>query len=345
MLFRSEPLTRLTAAIMRRAGAGEAEAATVARRLVASNLAGHDSHGVIRIPLYVKMAKDGVQRWGVRPAVVLESDVLVVLDGNRGYGQVIGEEAMAMAIERAGRKGIALLGLRNVGHLGRMGDWAEMAVEAGMVSLHFLNTRGGLTVAPYGGSDPRLSTNPITVGIPGEIPVILDMTTSSVAQGKIVVARNRGEQVPEGWLIDRDGRPSRDPGALFEGGALLPIAGHKGSGLSIVTDLLAGALIGSESSGPDAPYVVNNMMAIVIDPRVYADGDRVRAEVDRFVAWVRASPPAPGGEVLMPGEVEARTRQQRLEHGIPVDDETLRQIRATATGLGMTDSEIDALLE
>jgi hydroxycarboxylate dehydrogenase B len=347
MLIPSPALVRLTTAIMQSVGSKPAEAAAIARRLVDSNLVGHDSHGVIRVPFYVQLAKDGHQQVNQHVTVLFESDSIVTLDGNRGFGQVIGEEAMARGIAKAKAKGIALIALRNSGHLGRMGDWADLAVAAGCVSLHFLNTVGSPIVAPFGGAEPRLSTNPITIGVPvpGRLPIVLDMTTSAVAHGKISVARNKGEEVPAGWIIDRDGRPTTDPNDLFEGGSMLPIAGHKGSGLSILTDLLAGALTGGSSSVPKAAHMVNNMLAIVIDPSVYADGASVMAEVRRFADWVASARPAvEGGEVLLPGEIEARIRARRLEEGIPVDATTWGQLQETAGALGIDSAAVERLL-
>src|SRR5204862_5078048 len=168
------------------------------------------------------------------PSIAFESDAIAIVDGNRGFGQVIGEFATALGIDKAAKTGIAMIGLRNCGHLGRVGDWAEMAAAAGQVSLHFLNTSGAQRVAPFGGSDRRLSTNPITIGVPvkdGE-PIIVDMTTSMAAEGKLMVAVNRGEQVPEGWIIDAKGKATTEPKDFYDGGALLTVGGHKGSGLS-----------------------------------------------------------------------------------------------------------------
>ena len=171
-----------------------------------------------------------------------------------------------------------MVGLRNCGHLGRLGDWAEMAAEAGQVSLHFLNTSGAQRVAPFGGSDRRLSTNPMAIGVPlaGGPPAILDITTSTVAEGKLMVALNKGEQVPEGWIVDKHGKPTTDPKDFYDGGALLTIGAHKGSGLSILTDLLAGAITTGRSSDPDDTVLRNNMLSIYIAPAVY-DGDGRRA--------------------------------------------------------------------
>jgi hypothetical protein len=223
-------LTELVSAIMRRAGCGEQEADTVARRLVDSNLVGHDSHGVLRVGKYLEWMREGWLLANQTPTIAFESEAIAIVDGNRGFGQVVGEFAGRLGIAKAGRIGIALVGLRNCGHLGRVGDWAELAAEAGQVSLHFLNTSGAQRVAPFGGSDRRLSTNPITIGVPiaGGDPIIVDMTTSMAAEGKLMVALNRGESVPEGWIIDKHGRPTTRPQDFYDGGALLTVGAHKG---------------------------------------------------------------------------------------------------------------------
>ena len=239
-----------------------------------------------------------------------------------------------------------MIGLRDCGHLGRLGDWAEMAAAAGQVSLHFLNTSGAPRVAPYGGSDRRLSTNPLAIGIPvaGAPPVILDITTSTVAEGKLMVAMNKGEHVPEGWIIDKHGNPTTDPKDFYDGGSLLTMGAHKGSGLSVVTDLLAGALTTGRSSDPDDPILRNNMLSIYIAPAVYDTGGGVAAEVRRLVEWVKASKPAVAGQpVLAPGDVERRTRAQREADGIVLDDKTWADLVAAAASVGIGDAQIDAL--
>ncbi len=212
------------------------------------------------------------------PTVVFDSDTMAIIDGNRGFGQVIGEFATRSGIAKAAKSGIAMVGLRNCGHLGRLGDWAEMAAAAGQVSLHFLNTSGAQRVAPFGGSDRRLSTNPLAIGVPvaGGPPAILDITTSTVAEGKLMVALNKGEQVPAGWIVDKHGKPTTSPKDFYDGGALLTIGEHKGSGLSILTDLLAGAITTGRSSDPADTVLRNNMLSIFIAPAVY-DGDGRRA--------------------------------------------------------------------
>jgi uncharacterized oxidoreductase len=332
------PLVRLVAAIMRSGGCAAAEAMTVARRLVDSNLVGHDSHGVIRVGKYLEWMRDGWVKANQVPSVVFESDTLAIVDGNRGFGQMVGEVAGGLGTAKAAKSGIAMVGLRNCGHLGRVGDWAELAAAAGQVSLHFLNTSGAQRVAPFGGSDRRLSTNPITVGVPiaGGDPVILDVTTSMVAEGKLFVASNKGEEVPPGWIIDKHGKPTTQPKDFYDGGALLTVGAHKGSGLSIIVDLLAGALSTGRSSDPADTVLRNNMLSIYIAPDVYDSEGVVAREAARFVDWVKASPPAtPGQPVLLPGEVERLTRARRMAEGIAIDDKTWSDLLAAAASVGI----------
>jgi uncharacterized oxidoreductase len=340
-------LTQLVAAIMHAAGCGEGEAATIARRLVDSNLVGHDSHGVLRVARYVDWIKDGTLRPNASPTLVFDSDTIAIVDGNRSFGQVTGEFATKLGIAKARAKGIAMVGLRNCGHLGRIGDWADLAAEAGQVSLHFLNTSGAQRVAPYGGSDRRLSTNPITIGVPidGADPVVVDVTTSMVAEGKLMVALNKGQRVPEGWIIDKDGAPTTNPKDFYDGGALLTVGAHKGSGLSIVTDLLAGAVSTGRSSDADDPILRNNMLSIYIAPAVYDAGGVVGREARRFVDFVKASAPAKAGEpVLAPGDVERRNRAARLASGVSLDEKTWADLVAAAGSVGVDANRIKAIV-
>ena len=340
-------LVELVTTIMRDGGCNPAEAATIARRLVDSNLVGHDSHGVLRVGKYLEWMREGWLRANQTPTIVFENDAIAIVDGNRGFGQVVGEFAGRLGTTKAAEIGIAMVGLRNCGHLGRVGDWAELAAEAGQVSLHFLNTSGAQRVAPFGGSDRRLSTNPITIGVPivGGEPIIVDITTSMAAEGKLMVALNRGEPVPEGWIIDKHGRPTTDPKDFYDGGALLTVGAHKGSGLSIVTDLLAGAISTGKSSDPADEVLRNNMLSIYIAPEVYDAQGAVAAEVARFAAWVRASPPArPDAPVLLPGDVERKTRAERMARGIPIDDKTHADLLAAAASVGIAKAHAVALI-
>ena len=331
-------LTEYVAAIMAGGGSRDEEARTIARRLVDSNLVGHDSHGVLRVPKYLEWVREGWLRPNQAPTVAFDSAALAIVDGNRGFGQVVGEYATKMGIAKAAATGIAMIGLRNCGHLGRLGDWADMAADAGQVSLHFLNTSGAQRVAPFGGSDRRLSTTPMAVGVPraGQPPVILDITTSTVAEGKLMVAMNKGEQVPPGWIVDRDGRPTTDPRDFYDGGALLTIGAHKGSGLSIITDLLAGAITTGRSSDPADTVLRNNMLSIFIAPAVYDRDNHVAREATRFVDYVLASPPAAAGQpVQAPGDVERATRARRLAEGVPLDERTLSDLNEAARSVGL----------
>jgi uncharacterized oxidoreductase len=332
---------------MQGAGCAAQEASTVARRLVDSNLVGHDSHGVIRVGKYLEWMGDGWVKANRTPSVVFETDTIAIVDGNRGFGQVVGEFAGRLGTAKAAKSGIAMVGLRNCGHLGRVGDWADLAAAAGQVSLHFLNTSGAQRVAPFGGSDRRLSTNPITVGVPiadGD-PVILDITTSMVAEGKLFVASNKGEDVPPGWIIDKHGRPTTRPKDFYDGGALLTVGAHKGSGLSIIVDLLAGAVSTGKSSDPSDPVLRNNMLSIYIAPNVYDTDGAVALEAARFVEWVKASPPAtPGQPVLLPGEIERMTRARRTAEGIVIDDQTYADLLAAAASVGVTASQVRTMI-
>ena len=340
-------LVNVVAAIMESGGSRTAEARTIARRLVDSNCVGHESHGVIRVGKYLEWVRAGWLVPNAAPAIVFDSDALAIVDGNRGFGQVVGEFATNLGVAKAAKSGIAMVGLRNCGHLGRLGDWAEIAAAAGQVSLHFLNTSGAMRVAPFGGSDRRLSTNPLAVGVPlaGADPAILDITTSTVAEGKLMVALNKGEQVPAGWIVDKHGRPTIEPKEFYDGGALLTIGAHKGSGLSMITDLLAGAVTTGRSSDPDDAVLRNNMLSIFIAPAVYDPSGGVPAEARRFVDFVKQSPPVtPGQPVLAPGDVERRNRSARLADGVPLDDKTWADLLAAAASVGIDERKFGRII-
>jgi hydroxycarboxylate dehydrogenase B len=344
----AEKLERLVRGIFQHAESSAEEARTIARHLVAANLVGHDSHGVIRVSRYVGYWREGRVRANQQATIAFETDSLALVDGHRGYGQVIGEQAVRIGIDKAIKCGIAMVGLRDVGHVGRVGDWAEMAAEGGQVSLHFVGTTGiGALMVPFGGTDRRLSLCVVAAGIPrrGKPPVIYDIATSMVAEGKVFVAKNKGVAMPEGHLLDKDGRPTTDPNDLYAGGALLPFGAHKGSGLAIIADLLAGALTGAGTSQRRETELVNTMCSIYVDPDRLPGRAAFDAEVDAFIDWVKASPPAqPGGAVLLPGDIERRTREERLSRGIPLDDTTLGEITEAAVSVGMARAEVEQSL-
>lgn len=336
-----ESLQGLVESIFARAGCENDEASRVARRLVKSNLVGHDSHGVIRVPTYVDWLRAGKVVANRRPDVVFESGSFGVVDGGFGFGQTAGEFAIRLGIEKAERHGVAVIALRNAGHLGRIGDWPELAAEAGKVSLHFVSTSGaGLLVAPFGGIDRRLSANPIAVGIPveGGRPIVLDISTCAIAEGKIRVALNRGVTVPDGCIIDGQGQPTNDPHVFYaDPGAILPFGGHKGYGLSVVTEILAEAFTGNGCSDPQAPRLTNGMLTILLDPGCIPREASFDGEVRRLITFLKsARTVAPDGEILLPGEVEARTEMERRREGIPLENTTREQLVRTAESVGLS---------
>jgi hydroxycarboxylate dehydrogenase B len=335
-------LELLVKSIFAAGGCEPAESERIAHYLVGANLVGHDSHGVIRVPTYVDWLRAGKVVANQTLKVVFENDVIAVVDGQFGFGQVMGEEAMKLGIQKTRRQGVAVVALRNSGHLGRIGDWAEMAAAAGMVSLHFVNTSGGgILVAPFGGTQRRLSANPIAAGVPvaNGPPIIVDISTCTIAEGKIKVAFNKGAKVPEGCILDAEGRPTDDPAAFYSTppGAILPLGGHKGYSLSVVAEVLAGALTGGACSHFGVDRVANNMLSIILDPSVFVAEGALSAEIGGFIAHVKSSRTVTeGGEILMPGEPEARSRSRKLREGIEIDEKTWSQIVATSASLGVT---------
>lgn len=351
MKIHADNLRSLTSAIFHAAGCQAAEAERIATHLVEANLVGHDSHGAIRIASYIAWLRAGKVLADRTINVVFENDVIAVVDGQFGFGQTIGAQAMQLAIEKSARHGVAVVALRNSGHLGRIGDWPLMAARAGKLSLHFVNTSGaGILVAPFGGINRRLSANPIAAGIPvaGGAPIVLDMSACTIAEGKIRVALNKGVSVPENCLLDARGQPTTDPRVFYADppGSILSIAGHKGYGLAVVCEVLAGALTGGGCSNPaNAGKVVNGMLSIVLDPARFQDDATFGAEINRFIAWVKSSEKAaPNGEILMPGEIEERTKAQRLKSGLDIEETTWSQIVATAQTVGLSQERVEAIL-
>jgi hydroxycarboxylate dehydrogenase B len=342
-LIAEQPLRAAMRALVRGCGSSEAEAAAVADNLVDANLAGHDSHGIGMLPRYVEAVRQGDLKINAQVRTLLDAGALIRLDGEAGFGQVVGGEAMALGIERARALGCAIVALGNAHHLGRIGAWAEQAVAAGMISLHFVNVIARPIVAPHGGAKAGFGTNPFTAGVPlkGRPPMILDFATSTIAQGKTRVAFNKGERVPEGCLIDDRGRATTEPRWTVQPpwGALLPFGAHKGSGLAVLCELLGGALaagwVGHAEPGGRA-RVLNGMLSIVIDPRALHGGDGWETAADDFVASLLEIAPREGHErVLLAGEPERRTREERRARGLPVDATTWRQILDAATSVGL----------
>ena len=336
-------------------GSDAKEADQVARNLVVANLKGHDSHGVGMLPRYIEATFTGELQINSHAEVVADHGVVVQIDGNAGYGQVIGEEAMAIAIDRAKTFGLCVMTIRNSFHLCRIGAWGEQCAEQGLVSMHHVNAYGhpGM-VAPFRGSDPRFLTNPYCIALPktaNNPPTVLDFATSQIAAGKVRVAKNKGEPTPAGALIDHKGQPSTDPWVLYKEpyGALGPAggvaAGHKGYGMAFINEIFGGVLSGGDTCRPETDHendvILNGMLSIVIDPTKMTDLPSFEAEIDATIAHVKASPPAdPSKPVLIPGDPERQTMAERSAQGVPVDDETWREMLEAAVSVGVSEDEL-----
>ena len=360
-----EPLKALVSETFTRNGCSRTESDRIAIRLSGANLRGHDSHGVIRVPRYANWLNDGVQVADVTVDVTLDNEMLAVIDGKFGFGQTVGEQAVDIGIQKAGKHGVAITALQNAGHLGRIGDWAERAAAEGLVSIHMVNVRGSLIVAPFGGIDRRMSTSPFCAGIPmndGEDPIILDMATSVVAEGKALVALKGGKPLPGDSIITEGGVVTGDPRPLYgdvpQGdfpdpskgpGALRAFGDHKGSGLNFLMEMMAGALTGSGCAGalnePKRRFC-NGMFSIYLSPDAFGHSDdSFVSEVRSYVEFLKSSRPTePGGEVLIPGEKEKQVMAERLVSGLPLALEAWSDIVDTARNASMHESEIEVIL-
>ena len=359
IVIQAEPLRRVAQKIFAAVGCSAEEAARVARNLVGANLAGHDSHGVIRITRYLQWVNQGSLKPNQPATVIFENDAMALLDGNFGFGASMGPEAVALGIKKANAGGVAVVALRRSGHLGRVGEWAEIAAAAGLVSIHFLNVSGSILVAPFGSPERRMSTNPIAIGMPrpDAPPLVFDATTSVVAEGKIAVAFTGGRPLPEGSLIDRDGRlsskpetfygpkqPGQPPNSSQGTSAIRAMGEHKGSGLSFMIELLAGALTGSGCSGPPPRPLANGMLSIYLKPEAFDRSGGFAAEVREYLRFFKSARPLKAGdEVLAPGEPETRTRARREAQGIPLSEELWHTILIAAERAGLERKDLERI--
>ena len=289
-------------------------------------------------------------------SLILDSGALALIDANQGFGQIMGEKSVQEGTNRAKNHGIALIGLKNSGHLGRIGDWSELAADKNCVSLHFVNVRGSLLVAPYGGSDRRGSTSPLSIGIPvkGKEHVILDMATSTVAEGKALVAQKGGKKLPMSALIDNLGNLTNNTEALYGkigpddvpnpdkgDGAITAFGMHKGSGINFMMEILGGALTSNDTCAIDHKNIrpfANGMLSIYIDVEKFVDVDYFSKEVQDYSNFVRSSPPAEGVEkVMIPGDNEKNIYNDRMQNGIPIAQEAWNLITLRAKSLGVDD--------
>jgi len=326
------------------------EAERIALYLVKANLAGHDSHGVVRVQRYIQMKNDGLIHAGRQAKVVVDTPVMAVVDGQFGFGQSVAPRAVDIGVHKCKAMGLSAVALRNAGHIGRVADWAEIAALEGLVSVHFVNAAGSVLVAPFGSVERRFSTAPYCVGVPvdGREPVVLDFATSLVAEGKVLVASQGGKPIPPDALIGPDGHRSDDATLLYGDyrssgkrdikagqGAIRTFGDHKGSGLALMCELLGGALTGNACATPGRPFA-NGMLSIYIDPRILDPEGMFPPEVTRYLDYVKAAQAAtPATETLLPGEPEARTRAKRLTEGVPLPPETWELLLQTARSVGV----------
>jgi len=340
-----ESLFRFAKTLLAAGGTDDFEARTVAESLVESNLRGHDSHGVMRIPFYLAGVKQGVLKSGARLTILHDAPAMLVGDGGWGFGQVVARELTELLIGRARDTGAAVGTLMHSAHIGRLGEYAELTAGQGMASLISANTHGAAQrVAPVGGKRPRLGTNPLCMGMPGgeSGPFVLDFGTSATAEGKVRVKKIAGQSVPEGWLLDPDGRPTTDPNQLYGDppGTILPMGGnqaYKGFGLAFLIEMFCGALSGGQCAYADPPPPVGNCaFFLVIDPARGGMAEHLKSEVSALENYVRGVPLIDGAApITLPGDPERRTREERERDGIPLDDGNWNALVKLAGELGV----------
>jgi uncharacterized oxidoreductase len=343
----------ITQHIVQAMGSDESEARIVADHLVRANLAGHDSHGVGMLPMYALFFNEGLLKPNTGPKCITDHGAILVYDGERGFGQRTIREVMSKTIERAKELGLAASAVRNAHHIGRVGTYGEQAIDAGMISIHFANVIDHAAfVAPFRGSDARFGTNPMCIALPETYQgaaLLLDFATSRAAVGKARVAMNKGLPMAEGYLIDAKGQPTTNPDVMFSEprGALTAMGDHKGYGIAMFAEILASVLSGGNTIQPEHETkgsIMNNIFTIVLDPEKFGDVGRMRAEIKAYADYVTASPEAnPGEPVLVPGQPEYISAQEREKNGIPIDPTTWEQILEASVSLGLEREQISAL--
>jgi uncharacterized oxidoreductase len=334
----AEKLTDFAVALLTAGGLPPDEANVVGRSLVGANLRGHDSHGVMRIPFYLDGLAKGEVTANAPFTVLKESPALLAADGHWGFGQVQATRLMERIIEKAQGGGVCVGTLVRCSHIGRLGEYCELAAAAGMVSMVMVNTHGNSRrVAPPGGKAPRLGTNPLAIGVPhrnGDGPLLLDFGTSATAEGKVRVKKIAGQKCPDGWLLDSDGRPTNDPNTLYANppGTIRPMGGdqsYKGFGLGLMIEIFSGALSGGVCIREKPINQNGNCVFMqVFDTAALGQGNgHFCSEVAGLVDFVRSCPRIEGvNEILLPGDPERRALRQRMAEGIPLDEGNWRAL-------------------
>lgn len=336
-IVQADRLTQIGAALLRAAGASKEEADAVAVGCINANLAGHDSHGIIAIPTYIDRVKVGHIVPGAKWTIVQESPATTVIDGHWGFGFYVNAKAMELTIEKAKKTNVAACTVFRQSHVGRLAAYPLMAARAGMIGIATADSgRSTKVVAPFGGREARLGTNPISIAVPSDLdgPIYLDMATSAVAAGKVALAAARGEEIPQGWVVGKDGKLTTDPKQLRQGGALLPLGGsegYKGSGLAAMVEILCGILTGlGFGVEPTGRHNDGTFMA-VFNVEAFRPLKDFKKEVADFAHYLNATPPSEGSKgVLYPGEIENRTEKERRTAGIDVEDATWEKLKELA---------------
>src|ERR1700741_4646857 len=317
-IVQADRLSRIGAALLKAAGASGEEASPVAVGCVNANLAGHDSHGIIAIPTYIDRGKGGHIVPGARWTIVQESPTTTVIDGHWGFGFHVNAKAMALTIEKAKTANVAACTVFRQSHVGRLAAYPLMAIEAGMIGIATADSgRSPKIVAPFGGREARLGTNPISIAVPSDLdaPFYLDMATSAVAAGKVMLSVARGEQVPTGWIVGADGKQTTDPTQLRKGGALLPLGGtegYKGSGLAAMVEVLCGLLTGLGFGVEPSGRHNDGCFMAGVNVATFRPLKDFKREVSEFARYLKSTPPAEGSSgVFYPGEVEYLREQDR----------------------------------
>lgn len=343
LAFSATQLYTFTANIFSAVDCPPMVAERVAQALVESNLVGHDSHGVMRVPFYLNAIREGRLKPHGQTSIVRETASTTLLDCGWNFGQVAAAEGMQIAIDKARKTGMAVTVLRHCDHIGRLGEYVITAAEHGMMGQVFCNgSRPGGLVAPYGGTARALGANPMAWGIPGpDKPIYLDFATASVAHGKLEVAADKGELVAEGLILDKFGNPTCDPRDELDGGAILPFGGHKGYALGVMIELVGGALSGAGFPLMPGYRWDQGTVLIALDIEAFQDPDTFKTMIADFRARLKQVPRASGvAEILLPGELEWQTRALREEKGIPLPEKTWERLTEIAQTLGVREGVV-----
>lgn len=337
-------LREIASNLLRAGGASPAEAIRVGASLVDANLRGYDSHGVMRIPYYVQAIKDGEVAPGAELTIIKESPTHLVADANWGFGQIQADRLLHRLVEKAKSGGVGVGTMIHSGHIGRLGEYNEAMAARGLISMIMVNSHGAaVRVAPPGGTAPRLSTNPLAIGVPnGDQPLVLDFSTSATAEGKVRVKKIAGEKCPEGWLLDCTGQPTTDPNVLYNNpcGSILPMGGaqaYKGFGLGLMIEILCGALSGGVCAR-EQPYPKkgNCVFMLLLNPEQFGGTEHFKSEVNQLVEYIRSCPRIPGVErIVLPGDPERCLSEDRLAKGITLDQENWNALVKMAETLGV----------